>query len=165
MFPVFLSQSIKVEACLALSGFLTSMVNQQIFRISKRYCKFVKQIGQGTREEKARRVDASESCWSGGYGQQAAAGSQPERRKSGQSKSVSGLPGGCVLPCHYVWVCKDGSVYAGYPTRRRFSQKGLDIPFTVGKTIGKFKAIVNLDIFRTDTSAGIPLYQPFQKVS
>ena len=115
--------------------------------------------------EKAKKEVPWVSCWNGGYEQRAVSESQPKRRRSGQNKSVSGLPGGCVLPCHYVWVCKDGSVYAGYPTRRRFSQKGLDIPFTVGKTIGKFKAIVNLDIFRTDTSAGIPLYQPFQKVS
>ena len=46
-----------------------------------------------------------------------------------------------------------------------FLKKGLDIPFTVRKTVGKFKTVVGLDAFHTDTPAGIPLHQPFQEVS
>lgn len=45
-----------------------------------------------------------------------------------------------------------------------FLKKGLDILFTVGKTVGKFKAVVGLDTFHSDTSAGIPLHQPFQEI-
>lgn len=65
----------------------------------------------------------SVSCWNGGYEQRAVSQRHPERRRSGQNKSVSGLLCGCALPCHYAWVCKDGSAYAGCPTRRRFSRK------------------------------------------
>ena len=45
-----------------------------------------------------------------------------------------------------------------------FLKKGLDIPLTVGKTVGKLKTIVSLDTFHTDAPASVPLYQPFQKV-
>ena len=45
-----------------------------------------------------------------------------------------------------------------------FLKKGLNIPFTVGKTVSKFKAVVSLDTFHTDPPAGIPLHQPLQKV-
>ena len=44
-------------------------------------------------------------------------------------------------------------------------KKGLDIPFAVGKTVCKFKTVVGLNTFHTDTPAGIPLHQPLQKVS
>ena len=43
-------------------------------------------------------------------------------------------------------------------------KKGLDIPFAVGKTVCKFKTVVGLNTFHTDTPAGIPLHQPLQKV-
>ena len=46
-----------------------------------------------------------------------------------------------------------------------FLKKGLDIPFTVGKTVRKFKTVVGLDTFHTDPLVGIPLHQPLQKVS
>ncbi len=91
-------------------------------------CKFVKQIGQGIQEEKTIGAAASVSCWSGDYEQRAVCESQPERRKSGQNKSVSDLPGGCVPPYHYVWECKGESIYAGHPAQRRFSQKGSEYP-------------------------------------
>ena len=39
------------------------------------------------------------------------------------------------------------------------------IPFTVGKTIGKLKAVVCLDAFHPDTPACIPLKQLFQEIS
>ena len=87
-------------------------------------CKFVKQIGQGTQQGSASQAVSSVSCWSGDYEQRAVCESQPERRKSGQNKSVSDLPGGCVPPYHYVWECKDGSVYAGCPTQRKKKKKG-----------------------------------------
>ena len=45
-----------------------------------------------------------------------------------------------------------------------FLKKGLDIQFTVGKTVCKFKTLVNLDTFHTDTSADIPRYQLLQEV-
>ena len=91
-------------------------------------CKFVKQIGQGTQDEKARRADASVSCLSDDYEPRVVSQSPPERRKSEQNKSDSGLPSGCVPPCHYVWVCRDESIYAGHPAQRRFSQKGSEYP-------------------------------------
>ena len=40
-----------------------------------------------------------------------------------------------------------------------FLKKGLDIPFAVGKTVGKFKAVVGLDTFHTNPPAGIPPHQ------
>ena len=46
-----------------------------------------------------------------------------------------------------------------------FLKKGLAIPFTVGKTVRKFKTVVGLDTFHTDPLVGIPLHQPLQKVS
>ena len=45
-----------------------------------------------------------------------------------------------------------------------FLKKGGDIPFTVGKTVCKFKTVVSLGTFHTDTSAGIPLHQFLQEV-
>ena len=39
-----------------------------------------------------------------------------------------------------------------------------DIPFAVGEAIGKFKAVIRLDAFHADTSAGIPPEQLFQKI-
>ena len=42
-----------------------------------------------------------------------------------------------------------------------FLKKSLDIPFSVGKTVCKFKTVVGLDTFHTNTSACIPLHQPF----
>ena len=45
-----------------------------------------------------------------------------------------------------------------------FLKKGLNIPFTVGKTVSKFKAVVSLDTFHANAPAGIPLHQPLQKV-
>ena len=39
-----------------------------------------------------------------------------------------------------------------------------EIPLAVGKTVGKFKAVVRLDTFHADTSAGVPLEQLFQKI-
>jgi len=39
-----------------------------------------------------------------------------------------------------------------------------DIPFAVGEAIGKFKAVIRLDAFHADPSAGIPLEQLFQKI-
>ncbi|MEY8402399.1 hypothetical protein AALA54_03505 [Oscillospiraceae bacterium 44-34] len=48
--------------------------------------------------------------------------------------------------------------------RGSFLKKGLNIPLTVGKTVCKFKAVVGLDTFHTNTSAGIPLHQPLQFV-
>ena len=39
-----------------------------------------------------------------------------------------------------------------------------EIPLAVGETIGKFKAVIRLDTFHADTSAGIPLEQLFQKI-
>ena len=39
-----------------------------------------------------------------------------------------------------------------------FLKKGLHIPFTVGKAVGKLKAVVGLDAFHPDTPMGIPLY-------
>ena len=73
-----------------------------------RHCRVVKQIGQGTPLEKTSGEGASASCWSGGYEQRVDSESHLERRKSEQNKSVSGLPGDCVPPCHYVWAYKDG---------------------------------------------------------
>ncbi len=46
-----------------------------------------------------------------------------------------------------------------------FLKKGEDISIAVGKTISKFKTVISLDTFHMDTLAGIPLHQPFQKVS
>ena len=45
-----------------------------------------------------------------------------------------------------------------------FLKKGRDIPFTVGKPVSKFKAVVSLDTFHANAPAGIPLHQPLQKV-
>ena len=46
-----------------------------------------------------------------------------------------------------------------------FLEKGLDIPFAVGKTVGKFKAVISLNALHTNALTGIPLHQPFQEVS
>ena len=43
-----------------------------------------------------------------------------------------------------------------------FLKKGGDIPFTVGKTVCKFRAVVSLDTFHSNTSTGIPLHQSLQ---
>lgn len=45
-----------------------------------------------------------------------------------------------------------------------FLKKGRDIPFAVGKAVGKRKAVVCLDTLHTDSPACVPLHQPFQKV-
>ena len=45
-----------------------------------------------------------------------------------------------------------------------FLKKGLYISFAVGKTVGKFKTVVGLDTFYTDTPAGISFHQPSQEV-
>ena len=45
-----------------------------------------------------------------------------------------------------------------------FLEKGLNIPFTVRKMVSKFKTVVGLDTFHTDTSSGIPFHLPFQEV-
>ena len=37
-------------------------------------------------------------------------------------------------------------------------KKGLDIPFAVGKAVGKLKAIVCLDTFHTESPACVPLH-------
>ena len=39
-----------------------------------------------------------------------------------------------------------------------FLKKGRDIPFTVGKPVSKFKAVVSLDTFHMDILTGIPLH-------
>ena len=39
-----------------------------------------------------------------------------------------------------------------------------EIPLAVGKTVGEFKAVIRLDAFHADSSAGIPLEQLFQKI-
>ena len=44
-----------------------------------------------------------------------------------------------------------------------FLKKGLDVPFTVEKTVGKFKTVVSPDTFYSDASAGIPLHQSLQE--
>ena len=41
-----------------------------------------------------------------------------------------------------------------------FLKKSLNVPFAVGKTVGKLKTVVSLDAFHADASAGIPLHQP-----
>ena len=69
-------------------------------------CRIVKQIGQGSRLEKARKEGASAKCWSGGYGRQVVSQSQAEKRKNGENKIVSGLPYGCAPLCRYAWACK-----------------------------------------------------------
>ena len=38
------------------------------------------------------------------------------------------------------------------------------IPLAVGETVGKFKAVIGLDAFHGDSSAGVPLKQLFQKI-
>ena len=40
-----------------------------------------------------------------------------------------------------------------------------NIPFGVGKTVSKLKAVVSLDTLDVNTSASIPLDQPFEKIS
>lgn len=45
------------------------------------------------------------------------------------------------------------------------NKKGPDVPFTVGKTVEKFKTAVGPDTFHTNTPVCIPLHRPFQKVS
>ena len=43
-------------------------------------------------------------------------------------------------------------------------EQGGKIPLAVGEAIGKFKAVIRLDTFHADPSAGIPLEQLFQKI-
>ena len=43
-----------------------------------------------------------------------------------------------------------------------FLKKGLNVLFTVGKTVCKFRAVVSLDTFHSNTSTGIPLHQSLQ---
>lgn len=38
------------------------------------------------------------------------------------------------------------------------------VPFAVGKPIGKLKSVVSLDTLNMDSTPGIPLYEPFQKI-
>ena len=47
----------------------------------------------------------------------------------------------------------------------RFLKQSHLIAFAVGKAVGEFKAVVGLDTLYPDTPAGIPLEQPFEKVS
>ncbi len=47
---------------------------------------------------------------------------------------------------------------------RRWLQIEWEIPLAVGETIGEFKAVIRLDTFHADPSAGIPLEQLFQKI-
>lgn len=44
-------------------------------------------------------------------------------------------------------------------------EKGEQLPFAVGETVGEFNAVVCLHAFHPDAPAGIPLDQPFQEVS
>ena len=37
-------------------------------------------------------------------------------------------------------------------------KKGGDVPLAVGKAVGKLKAVVGLDTFHTNASAGVPLH-------
>ena len=39
-----------------------------------------------------------------------------------------------------------------------------EIPLAVGETIGKFKAVIRLDAFHADSTAGKPLEQLLQKI-
>ena len=43
-------------------------------------------------------------------------------------------------------------------------KKGREVPLTVGKAVGKLKAVVSLNTFHFNPLAGIPLGQPFQEV-
>ena len=45
-----------------------------------------------------------------------------------------------------------------------FLKKGLYIPFAVRKAVCKFKAVVGLDTFHTNTSVVIPFHQSLQKI-
>lgn len=44
-----------------------------------------------------------------------------------------------------------------------FPRRGLNVPCTVGKAVGRSKALVRLDTFYADTSLGVPARQTLQK--
>ena len=55
--------------------------------------------------------------------------------------------------------------YVVRPAERRSSPKGQGFPFAVREAVGQLKAIVCLNIFHMDSSAGIPFHQALEKVS
>ena len=84
---------------------------------------------------------------------------------SEKNKNVSGLLGtalclaimsGCIRSDQLMLNTQLGS--------SGLLKKSLDISFTVGKPVSKFRTIVSLDVFHMNAPAGIPLYQPFQEV-
>lgn len=126
-------------------------------------CRIVKEIGQGTRKEKARGGGASVSYWSGGYEQRAVFKvSQGEERmdriKAFLVLSVAELHLAIMPRC-----VRTNELVLDTKIMSSFLKKGLNVPFTVGKTVGKFKTVVSLDTFHKDALAGIPLHQPFQE--
>lgn len=44
-----------------------------------------------------------------------------------------------------------------------FKESG-NISLAVGKTVSEFKAVVSLDTLNVDSTPGVPLYEPFQKI-
>ena len=106
-------------------------------------CRIVKQIGQGTQEEKGRKEVSSVSCWSGGYEQRAVCESQPERRKSG----VESIKTFLVLPVAAIYFAvMSGSVRTNQlmldtQLGGGFLKKGLEIPVTVRKRLVNSKPL------------------------
>ena len=83
-------------------------VNPFFEKRKNKECRFVKHIGQRTQREKASGEASWESCWNGGYGQQAAFRSLQKNKNCGRNRNAFGPRGGCALPCHCVAGCKAG---------------------------------------------------------
>ena len=85
-------------------------------------------------------------------------------------KSVTGIEVLLILPvaAFNLAVVSGGIGADELVTDTQLGGSGLkqsrEIPLAVGETIGKFKAVIRLDAFHADTSAGIPLEQLFQKI-
>ena len=87
-----------------------------------------------------------------------------------REKTVTGVKAFMVLPVaalHFAvvaWCVGTDELVADTQLSSGGFKESRQVSAAVGKTIGKFKAIVSLDALHTDASACIPLNQPFQEI-
>ena len=85
-------------------------------------------------------------------------------------KAVAGVKTLLVLPVAALhlavvaWRVGADQFVANTQLSGGYFKEGRQIPPTVGKTVGKFKAVVRLDTFHADSPARVPLDQPFQEM-
>ena len=64
------------------------------------------------------------------------------------------LPGAALGFSVMSWSVRAGELVSDTEIGGGLLKKGLDVPFTVGKAVCELKAVVGLDTFHTDASAG-----------